>query len=298
MPEQEQGQSPTPTQPTPTPEPLPKDPAPYLPADGADQQAPLTGLDAKETLEQRQKDVAEQKRQEALDRHQGRSKIGIGKAGAGAPPPPQPKKPPPQPRPPAQGPTTPVPPSPEATPVPPHQPPQMQSLVGAMHIGMASPTMGNPTVQALVMQLFNQSKLPGQKFHMVVLPEDAWPSVETFDTIEDLIKAIKERLGTPCHVFPFIGQVMGITAGPNHHLRTPYGMLPLFDIPTEDEAEEVQYGWIGPNLHRPEAPQASDDDVVEAAADEAEEEQERHQHLLDAPRSDAVDQTPIFGEPG
>lgn len=169
-------------------------------------------------------------------------------------------------------------------------PPSLSQMM--MPIGMAAPTMGNPTVQAMVMQMFNQTKFPGQGFHMVVLPEDAWPRVETFETVEKLITGIRSYLGTPTHVFPFIGQLLGITAGPNHHLRTPYGMLPLFDIPTADEAEEVEYGWLGPNLHRPEAPQMGDEEVVNMAADEAEEEQVERSHMLTTP---AVDQTPIFG---
>lgn len=301
---QAQDPLPTPTQPIPTPEPLPSTPAPHQPVPGALDQAPLTGLAAKETLEARQKSEADRKRQESQDRYSRRSGL-----------PPQPKKPKsgPQPAPPAEQSDVPEEEysDSEAAPQPQAPPPQQGRAAAraaaaahaglgqgpqALGIGMAIPTMGNPTVQAMVMQLFNQSKLAGQEFHMVVLPEDDWPAIETYDTIEKLIEAIKGYLGTPTHIFPFVGQVMGITSGPNHHLRTPYGMLPLFSIPTEDDVEEVEYGWVGPSLQRPEAPQSYDDEIIDEAAEEAAEAQELQQQALERQATE-VDQTPIFGEP-
>lgn len=122
--------------------------------------------------------------------------------------------------------------------------------------------MGDRNIQSMVLRLINQVKLPGHQFHMVVLPEDAYPRIEQFPDVESLITAIKGYLGKPIHLFPFLGQVFAITSGPHHHLRTPYGLFPLFAMPEGNEIPDLQYGWVGPNLSHPQAPTS---DIPEVA---------------------------------
>lgn len=134
-----------------------------------------------------------------------------------------------------------------------------------------------PTAQSLIQQLVTSSMAKDQKFYLVKFPEDALPSVEEFETIEPMVARIIELLGTETAVYPFMGYWLGITKGPLRYLVTPFGMLPLYQLPKPDEVEVDTTGWLGrePPVTVPLAPthtdvveqdEPEDDDVGEIAS--------------------------------
>lgn len=147
----------------------------------------------------------------------------------------------------------------------------------------------------------------------MVFPEDDWPRCEEFDDVKQLINRIKEMLGKPCHLYPFLGNKLTITKGPNHYLMTPMGPLPLFDLPNPDEVDPAEHGWVGPERQIPAPPTLSEveDSQHEAEADDeaAQDARDAALEALDAPDADEVeddaepddapqppeDGTPMFG---
>ena len=101
-----------------------------------------------------------------------------------------------------------------------------------------------PAMQGLLTQILNTSRLADQRFYMVVVPDDDVPSVLEFATIEELIRGIQSRLGTPGWVFPFMGYRLHVSKGPLRWLLTPYGNLPLFSDTASPEPESS--GYVGP----------------------------------------------------
>lgn len=122
-------------------------------------------------------------------------------------------------------------------------------------------------VQGLLYQLVNHHRGQSQKFHLVIVPDDSHPRLETFERIEDMITAIQGYLDTHTSLFPLMGDMMRISKGPNRYLQTPFGVLPLFALPKTDELEFATDGFVGdepPDLAPP----------VVLDADEEEEEDE------------------------
>lgn len=103
----------------------------------------------------------------------------------------------------------------------------------------------DPAMESLLARVMTTQRPSGQKFAMVVVPDDDWPRCHEYDTVDELIAAIKELLGTRCHIFPYMGQRFSITAGQYKFLHTGFGALPLFDIPTPTCGEAVDSGWVG-----------------------------------------------------
>lgn len=138
---------------------------------------------------------------------------------------------------------------------------------------VTAPTALNtdPATVSMLMQLLNQQRQTAQKFYMVVLPDDGWPSVEEFNTVVELVDNIKQRLGQAVYLFPFLGQRLIITKGEHKFLQTPLGALPLFDIPDPTNTDETTYGWVGdeeecPQVEEPEIPAA--EEVSESPQDQ------------------------------
>jgi len=128
----------------------------------------------------------------------------------------------------------------------------------------------NPALTTLLTQVFNSQRQTGQKFILLVMPEDDWPRTEEFLDVQQLVNRIKELDGQPVHLYAFMGHRLQITKGPNRYLQTPIGALPLFDIPAGDTAEEEDHGWVGPSMDKPEAPTAEQVEDADAL-DEVEE---------------------------
>ena len=103
----------------------------------------------------------------------------------------------------------------------------------------------NPTAQSLIHQLIRTSMSRDQKFYLVKIPDGESPTVEVFDDIEAQINRIIDLMQTDTFVFPFMGYAFGITRGPLRYMVTPFGMLPLYRLPSPDEVEVEQSGWLG-----------------------------------------------------
>lgn len=101
---------------------------------------------------------------------------------------------------------------------------------------------------SLMSAVLNQKRDVDTKFHMLLVPEAAVPAMYSFDSVEELRAAIKGHLGTSTYVFCFLGHALRITKGPFHFLQTPYGAVPLHDIPAPTDQESLTDGWVGPEL--------------------------------------------------
>lgn len=117
-----------------------------------------------------------------------------------------------------------------------------------------------PALTSLMTQTLNMQRPNMQHFHLIVLFEDSWPTREEYTDVTLLVKRLKELLGQPCCVFPFLGHFMPITDGLHKFMQTPTGPIPLFEIPDANSAAMSQYGWIGGDM---DVPQAPDSEVLE-----------------------------------
>jgi hypothetical protein len=104
-----------------------------------------------------------------------------------------------------------------------------------------------PSVQGIVQQMLNTQRAADQQFYLVIVPEDADPTMRECNTIEQLTNTIREFLGTRTSLFPFLGYPLRISRGPNRFMATPFGTLPLFDLPQEDQLEFETAGYVGPD---------------------------------------------------
>lgn len=126
---------------------------------------------------------------------------------------------------------------------------------------LAVPGLNNTAVESMVRKLL-QLQVPqqqSQSFYVVSLgDEDSKPSLSTFSNIDDLIAALREKIGVPCYLFVFMGTRLQITHGQFKYLQSPLGDIPLFDIPAVAEAA-ADDGWMGG-----EAPQEFTDTTIDA----------------------------------
>ena len=126
-------------------------------------------------------------------------------------------------------------------------------------------------MQTLISQLLNQSRSPDQTFIMVVVPDDAPPTLEQFDSVELLQARIGVLLEQDVHLFPFLGTRLGISKGPNRHLITPFGVLPLYTIPNVDQLELEDDGFVGKSRDIYQAPQSAAEPTEAVEGDEDDE---------------------------
>jgi hypothetical protein len=103
-----------------------------------------------------------------------------------------------------------------------------------------------PAVQDLVRKVVDSRRMASQQFHLVVLPEDGHPELIQFDTVDELISKVQELIDTEVSLFPFVGNYMPLTKGPNRFLITPYGSLPLFEMPDPEALQTEEHGYVGP----------------------------------------------------
>ncbi len=121
----------------------------------------------------------------------------------------------------------------------------------------------DPAMASLIAQTLNTQRQASQKFILLILPDNNWPTCEEFDVVQGLVERIKELLGTPCCLFAFLGYRMCITGGPLRYLTTPMGMLALFEAPVPDKTTEDKFGWVGPPMDRPSAPDTETEEVAQ-----------------------------------
>lgn len=154
------------------------------------------------------------------------------------------------PQPPVPQPPVPQPPPAQVAPPPLPQPAVPQLLPPPPDLSRVPVRPDNGAMNDLVARLVDAKLQPGMCFYLLVLPEDAWFQLLTFSTVQELIAAINARLGGKFQLVPFLGHHMPITKGPNRFLRTPMGMLPLFQLGTAVEDEPL--GWVGDEPLEPE----------------------------------------------
>jgi len=144
-----------------------------------------------------------------------------------------------------------------AAPAPPTTAPASPTAVNLLHMMPQS-----PAAETLITQVVNMQRTAGQKFYLLILPDDGWPSCEPFDDVKELVRRITELLGTPNCLFPFLGHLFSITEGPYRFLHTPMGALPLFTIPDPTRTDSTRFGWVGESLDRPEPPTTEIDETI------------------------------------
>lgn len=235
---------------------VPKIPAPARPVAGAAVAAPLTG--------------------------QGRSGHDVSTASPAAPGPSRPQSPviPPRrvrsPTPSSENAARSVPAASASAPVP------------ASHPYAAVP---DPALASLLQQALNMRQPTPQQFLLFVVPEDAFPRVETFPDVQKQIARLRELRGSPCHAFPAMGHLFQLTGGDYPFLRTPMGDFPLFEIVSPQEADVLSHGWLGPSMDQPQAPISERPPV---SADDDAEESEEEPELTETPATVDEDHTPVF----
>jgi hypothetical protein len=87
------------------------------------------------------------------------------------------------------------------------------------------------------------AEVPGL-YYAVVLRADGELGVETFETRDELVTRLKELIDRDVTVFSFAGRQLKVSKPPFRHLLTPWGNLPLFDIP-KDNFEPDDTGYLG-----------------------------------------------------
>lgn len=115
-------------------------------------------------------------------------------------------------------------------------------------------------------QVINAQRLAAQRFYLVLLPEDGHPQREEFDNVEDMVDRIRTLIDETAEVsiFPFMGNFLPITQGPSRFLVTPYGSLPLFQLPDPSALVLEEHGYVGPPETDLPAPETSVDPVAQA----------------------------------
>jgi hypothetical protein len=86
------------------------------------------------------------------------------------------------------------------------------------------------------------------QFHMLSIPAESGPVIQTFDTVDELKAAIQATVGKAVFAHCFMGYHLPITKGPFKFLQTPYGALPLQDIPDPATQETIADGWLGDDM--------------------------------------------------
>lgn len=102
------------------------------------------------------------------------------------------------------------------------------------------------TAQAsLVKRVLNSNRTNSARFLLVVVPDDDNPQLEEFPSVDELVTRLRELIGTPCHAFPILGTRLAITGDTHKQLSTPYGSIPLFDIPVLAPVDASHAAWLG-----------------------------------------------------
>jgi hypothetical protein len=108
----------------------------------------------------------------------------------------------------------------------------------------------------------------GYAFQLVVIPEDDFPSVEQYITIEEMIARIKSLIGKNVYLFPGVGQTYTITKGRLRYLQTPLGSFPLFDMDAPQSPVASLTGWMGDPMTEEELETEAANALAEQEAEE------------------------------
>ncbi len=139
-------------------------------------------------------------------------------------------------------------------------------------------------IESLISQLLNKERSAEQTFHLVILPPDENMSVEHFTDVNELVIRIRGFIDTPTRVAAFLGSHLKVSKGPNRFLVTPYGPLPLFELPDQNNLELDDDGYLGAPEIKFEVPKFENEQAALFAAQDAE----------DAAAAEEEDDTPVL----
>lgn len=92
-------------------------------------------------------------------------------------------------------------------------------------------------------------------FHAAVLNHDGSFFTQAFETLDELVAYLKNRIDQDVSVFAFRGERLKISKPPLRHLLVPgQEPVPLFDLPGELEEDESGYLGVDP-INQAEPPQ-------------------------------------------
>lgn len=83
-----------------------------------------------------------------------------------------------------------------------------------------------------------------ERYYAAILTADGDFKVEEFSERDALVVRLKELVDRDVSVFSFAGVRLPISKPPFRHLLTPWGNIPLFDIP-KDSLEPDDSGYMG-----------------------------------------------------
>lgn len=130
---------------------------------------------------------------------------------------------------------------------------------------------------SLLSRLCENGRPASWSFHLLVVSEEDYPTVETYGHIDELLARLRSLQGGPCYGFPFMGEAWQIVGTPPFtFLRTSYGDLPLFEVPSAAGSSLRPAGWLGGGdrtLLPPSSPRREQDDAATAAEEPARDEE-------------------------
>lgn len=86
------------------------------------------------------------------------------------------------------------------------------------------------------------------KFFATILYSDGEYAVESFDTLPELTKRVRDFVDKDVSVFAFAGAQLKVSKPPFRHLLTPWGPQPLFEVPEQFEPDDTGYLGLDPIL--------------------------------------------------
>jgi len=152
----------------------------------------------------------------------------------------------------------------------------------------ASPLQLHPdqdAMEQMLRQRINRARTPDQRFWLFVFSEDDGPAAEEYDTLDAMIERIREidqqasESGRSVAVYPTLAYRMRITKPPYRYLMTPFGHIPMFELPEFDTADGTD-AYLGAPPRQMEVPTQSSgergayDADATGETDEAEEEED------------------------
>jgi len=144
---------------------------------------------------------------------------------------------------------------------------RVDRLGAPAQVSAAASAVPDRTQVELMQRAVDTQRPNGYMFQLLIVPEDGYPSVEQFITIEELITRIKSLLKKSYYLFPGVGQLYSITKGPLRHLQTPVGAFPLFDIEAPHSSAASLTGWVGDALTEEELESDAANALAELAED-------------------------------
>ena len=123
--------------------------------------------------------------------------------------------------------------------------------------------------------LINHQRRDGERFYLVVVPDGEAPTVEEYTDVAELAERVRELDGEPVSVFAFLGTRFHFSRGPYRYLLTPFGNMPLFDLPRAEELGVIEDGYLGEEQEELAVPQLPPEETqTEEGAEDGEQDED------------------------